>query len=617
MLPRIAVSLLMLLFIGSLSFAQGTILELYGDEIPCANDLEEEVVMDDRIGRRVSKVHKPTVEVYLPGENANGSAVVICPGGGYTILAYDWEGTRMAEWFNSFGVAAFVLKYRLPHWETEDCRDKVALADAQEAMKMVRDRAYEFNVDPTRVGVMGFSAGGHLASTLSTHYDSESRPDFSILMYPVVTFDPEVAHPGSAKNLLGENASQAELDHFSNEKQVDENTPPAILIHAQDDKAVPAENSIRYYQALLKAGVPAAMHIYASGGHGFSFAEGLGAVEQWPMEVKQWMDDSGFLEDRPDPTDVAEEMVAAATKLMAQLSLDQNKALFDFDDPSRTIWTFLPVSSAGRPGVPLSALSSEQVEAVHGLVSSGLSKEGYEKVKEIMSLEKILQVLEPNNPGRDPDQYHIAMYGTPSLEGTWGWKFEGHHVVLNFTMADGQVVGVPTFLGSNPAEVKSGDRKGFRALAIEEDLGFELLSALSYRNQTKAIFQQKAPWEIVSFTSTQTGPLAEEGIIASQMNDKARKKLDELIESYLSVMPVLLQQQRRDKLDKAGRDNISFAWAGAKNRNAGHYYRVQGPTFLIEFANTQNDANHAHAVWRDFSGDFGRDILKDHMMGGH
>lgn len=572
--------------------------------------------MDERIGRRISKVHAPTLEVFQPEGEANGAAVVICPGGGYTILAYDWEGTRMAEWFNSFGVTAFVLKYRLPHWESDECRGHVALDDAKTAMKLIRMRAKEWKVDPNRLGIMGFSAGGHLASTLSTHYDSGSRPDFSILMYPVVSFDPEVSHGGSARNLLGENPSQEQLDHFSNEKQVDENTPPAILIHAQDDKPVPAENSIRYYQALLKNGVPGALHIYASGGHGFSFAEGLGAVEQWPLEVQQWLDDGGYLEPGADPTDVAQDMVDAATALVAELTLDQNKALFEFDHHSRSIWTFLPVLGAPRPGVPLRDLNTEQRRAVHRLVETGLSNDGYEKVQEIISLEKILQVLEPNNASRDPEQYHIGLYGTPHLEGTWGWKFEGHHVALNFTMVNGKISGAPTFLGSNPAEVPSGDRKGFRALALEEDLGFDVLNSLTYRNQTKAILDDKAPFEILTFTASQTGGLPDGGISASDMNEAARSKLDELIETYLSVMPPLLQDQRRTKLDEAGRDAISFAWAGVKSRKAGgHYYRVQGPTFLIEFANTQNNANHAHAVWRDFEGDFGRDLLREHLMG--
>jgi len=607
-------SIFLILLVPIAMSAQGDIVPLYQGVPDCANEQVEEAAIDDRIGRRISRVHEPSIEVFLPKGESNGTGVVICPGGGYKILAYDWEGTRMAEWFSEMGVAAFVLKYRLPHWESSDCRDKVALDDAQTAMKLVRANADKYQIDPDRLGVMGFSAGGHLASTLSTHYDEGSRPDFSILMYPVVTMDPEVTHGGSKTNLLGENPSAQMIEHFSNELQVDENTPPTILIHAADDKAVLPENSIRYYQALLKSGVPAAMHIYESGGHGFSFAEGLGSVENWPQAVETWLDDHGLLKQPAAPKEAAD-MVAAATELMAQLSLNQNKALFEFDHETRSIWTFLPVASVGRPGVALRDLNEEQISAVHKLISSGLSAEGHEKVKAIIALEKILQVLEPNNAGRDPEQYHIALYGKPGLTGKWGWKFEGHHVALNFTMVDGEVVGVPTFLGSNPAMVKSGEQTGLRVLQEEEDLAFDIINSLTYREQRQAMFQEKAPYEILSQSATQTGPLEDVGLLVSNMNSGTAKKLNELIETYLAIMPDYLQERRRKQLDEAGRENIRFAWAGATALGKAHYYRIQGPTFMIEFANTQNEANHAHAVWRDYNGDFGRDLLREHMTG--
>lgn len=287
--------------------AQKPILPLWPEGIPCENDLQEEIRDDEKIGRVISKVHEPDLTVYLPpvGQR-NGTSVVICPGGGYTVLAWDWEGTRMAEWFNSFGVSAFVLKYRLPKWETEACRSEVALMDAKRAIRIVRSKAKEWKLDENKIGIMGFSAGGHLASTAITHFDKgdakasqevdkfSSRPDFAILMYPVVTMDTNYAHMGSRTNLIGETPQDAEVNLYSNEAQVTAETPPTILIHANDDKGVVPENSINFYLALRKHDVPAAMHIYEKGGHGFSFGNGRGAVEGWREACKNWMKDRGL-----------------------------------------------------------------------------------------------------------------------------------------------------------------------------------------------------------------------------------------------------------------------------------------------------------------------------------
>jgi len=288
--------------------AQDQVIPLWPEGIPCENNLELEIKEDNRIGRRLSNVHSPELFAYFPKTGGNGTSVIICPGGGYTILAWDWEGVKMAEWFNSFGITAFVLKYRLPKWESEECRDKVALMDAQRAMRIVRSKAEAWNLESDRIGIMGFSAGGHLASSLSTHYDIgdpnntitfeqfSCRPDFSVLMYPVVTMNEAETHKGSRNNLIGKAPQKERASYYSNEAQITEDTPPAILIHANDDKGVIPENSVNYYMALRRSGVPAAMHIYEGGGHGFSFGEGKGAVSQWPMEVKGWMDDRGLLQ---------------------------------------------------------------------------------------------------------------------------------------------------------------------------------------------------------------------------------------------------------------------------------------------------------------------------------
>lgn len=265
-------------------------------------DLKETAVREGIL--RIANVQSPTIEVYLPTKQiATGKAVVIFPGGGYGILAYDWEGTDFAKWLNSQGIAGIVVKYRLPISKSLTDPKEVPLMDAQRAIRLVRQNATAWNIDPAKVGVMGFSAGGHLASTVSTQYMHEvdrpkdaidglsARPDFSILAYPVITFQDGAVHGGSRKNLIGENASQELMDRFSGELNVNTETPPTFLVHAQDDKGVPIENSLLYYQALHKNGVKASLHIYPIGGHGFAFGLGKGAVESWRDVLLAWMGD--------------------------------------------------------------------------------------------------------------------------------------------------------------------------------------------------------------------------------------------------------------------------------------------------------------------------------------
>ncbi len=305
---KYAISLCMFLVTTIILLAQNKEVLLWDQTIPCESTLQEEIEERD-VGRIIRKVHTPSMTIFRPpADKVNGTAVIICPGGGYTILAWDWEGTSIAQWFNSIGVTAFVLKYRLPHWENEQCRDKVALTDAQQAMRIVRHRATEFAIDSGQIGIMGFSAGGHLASTLSTHFDTGNpeekygieniscRPDFSILVYPVISCNPAFAHQGSCKNLMGDHPSIEQRDHFSNEKQVTADTPPAILIHAADDTGVLVEHSISYYQALIKNEVPVAMHLFPTGGHGFSMGKEGSYESAWPELVHQWMLSMDFID---------------------------------------------------------------------------------------------------------------------------------------------------------------------------------------------------------------------------------------------------------------------------------------------------------------------------------
>lgn len=264
------------------------------------NNIHEIVEEGDII--RIGKVQVPQIEVYLPNKRiATGQGVVICPGGGYARLAYDWEGTDIAKLLNAHGIAAFVLKYRLPDSLSASHPEQVPLQDAQQAIRMIRAKAKAYHVQANRIGIMGFSAGGHLAATASTHFDEgdknasdiiaqqSARPDFSILMYPVISMDKAITHGGSRLNLIGSHPTEAMIQYYSNELQVSNNTPPTFLVHATDDGAVPVENSMRYYQALKDHKVPVEMHIYPSGGHGFALALGKGALEKWPNLLIDWL----------------------------------------------------------------------------------------------------------------------------------------------------------------------------------------------------------------------------------------------------------------------------------------------------------------------------------------
>lgn len=291
-----------LFFMARIGFSQNYVIPLWEGTPPLQREmnLKEEAVQEGIL--RISNVQKPIIEVYLPTKQiATGEAVLIFPGGGYGILAYDWEGTDFAKWLNSQGIAGIVVKYRLPTSKSLTDPKEVPLLDAQRAIRLVRHHAADWNIDPQKVGIMGFSAGGHLASTLSTQYAHSldrsmddidllsARPDFSILVYPVITFNDRFTHGGSKKNLLGENPSTDLVTRFSNELNVDENTPPTFLIHAQDDTAVPLENSTLYYQTLHAHGVKASLHIYPTGGHGFAFGLGRGAVENWRNTLLDWI----------------------------------------------------------------------------------------------------------------------------------------------------------------------------------------------------------------------------------------------------------------------------------------------------------------------------------------
>jgi len=237
-------------------------------------------------------IDKPSLTIYKPlPVLAIPTGVVVCPGGGYRNLAMDHEGVQIARWLNSIGITAFVLKYRLgPRYQ-----HPVMLGDAQQAIRIARSRAAEFGISPNRIGIWGFSAGGHLASTASTHFTPDTRPDFAILAYPVISFTTPYTHQGSKQNLLGDNPDPKLVENLSNELQVTKDTPPTFLFHTNEDTGVPPENSVLYYLALRKAGVPAELHIYERGRHGLGLAHMDAAAASWPGRLADWLRTRGFL----------------------------------------------------------------------------------------------------------------------------------------------------------------------------------------------------------------------------------------------------------------------------------------------------------------------------------
>ena len=297
--------ILLLIILISTSFkadSQDHVLKLWPDKIPNQRTtLEKEKSVQKEI-LVLSNVQDPLIEVFLPAKKyATGEAILIFPGGGYHVLAYDWEGTDIAKWLNSMGIAGIVCKYRLPKSPSILEPWKAPLQDAQRAMRLVKAHASEWEIETSKIGIMGFSAGGHLASTLGTHFNEEiykpidmtdtisARPQFMVLMYPVVSFNAEVAHLGSRNALIGAEPDPNLIAHFSNELQVNSNTPPTFLIHAGDDKSVSVENSLLFYNALRKNDVPVEMHIYPTGGHGFSLALNDDHLGSWKMLLRGWL----------------------------------------------------------------------------------------------------------------------------------------------------------------------------------------------------------------------------------------------------------------------------------------------------------------------------------------
>lgn len=307
-------------------------------------------------------------------------------------------------------------------------------------------------------------------------------------------------------------------------------------------------------------------------------------------------------------------MTDGANKFLASLNAEQKtKAAYKFDGAERQEWFFVPRNQ--RKGLPLKEMNEQQRKLAMDFLKAGLSAAGYQKATGIISLEPVLKELEgPNRTWpRDHEMYHVSIYGTPGARDRWAWSFEGHHLSLNFTVVKGELISnSPAFMGTNPAEVRQGERKGLRVLADEEDKGRALVSALDDKQKAVAVYDAKAPADILTVNHLKIDPLKPEGLSYGRLTKQQKELFTQLLDVYLNRMLDEVAAERRAKLKAAGLDKIHFAWAGGLNRGDLHYYRLQGPTFLVEYDNTQNNGNHIHSVWRDFNGDFGADLLREH-----
>lgn len=305
------------------------------------------------------------------------------------------------------------------------------------------------------------------------------------------------------------------------------------------------------------------------------------------------------------------EMVTAARAFLDLLTPElKAKAQLPFESDERMNWYYVPKQ---REGLPLKSMTEPQRTAAMGLLRTGLSARGYSKAETIRSLEDVLIEMGGSPAVRDRDMYYLTIFGEPSATSTWGWRYEGHHLSQHWTIVNGKALATtPQFFGSNPAEVRVGKLTGTRALAAEEDLGMELLRALTPEQQRTAIVDPKAPNDMLTTNTREAAAQADNGVSYGDLSAPQKAVMDRLLAEYAGAQADPVARERLAKVRAAGIEKVRFAWMGGAEKGQQHYYRVQGPTFLIEFDKTQNEGNHIHAVWRDFKGDFGRDLLADH-----
>ena len=313
----------------------------------------------------------------------------------------------------------------------------------------------------------------------------------------------------------------------------------------------------------------------------------------------------------------ASSMTAAAQAFMAVLTPEQKaKATFALDDPERQNWFYTPVP---RKGITIKDLEPAQRQLANVLLASGLAQQGLLKVATVMSLELILREIEKGSgPVRDPELYYFSLFGRPETATPWSWRFEGHHISLHYALTGrGLVASTPSFFGANPSEVQQGPRKGLRALSREEDLARAFVKSLDDKQRAVAVVSDKAPSDILTTNGRKADPIKPAGLQANRLGQPQSEMLMTLLREYAANVPVDVAEARMERVRSGGFNNIYFAWAGEFEHLQPHYYRIQGPGFLIEYDCTQNNANHIHSVWRDFNGDFGLDLLAMHYEQGH
>lgn len=311
----------------------------------------------------------------------------------------------------------------------------------------------------------------------------------------------------------------------------------------------------------------------------------------------------------PDPSAPARAMATTANAFLATLAAPKRaRASFSFNSDERLNWHFIP---RAREGVSLGQMSAEERQAALALLKSGLSAKGLAKVDAILHLEDVLAVIE-GNANRNPGLYFFTVFGVPSSQGAWGWRYEGHHASLNWTVVNGRLVAsTPQFLGANPADVQAGPQKGARALAAEEDLARSLVNSLSAEQRVEAVLSKDAPRDILTGSSREAAIQEDKGLAYGKLTQEQQGVLLALVQEYASAQLAAVAQARLTRV-KAELPSVKFGWMGGLEKGQGHYYRIQGATFLIEYDNTQDNANHIHCVWREFKGDWGRDLLADH-----
>lgn len=310
------------------------------------------------------------------------------------------------------------------------------------------------------------------------------------------------------------------------------------------------------------------------------------------------------------------EMTRAAQKFVAALDPAQRaRAVFSLAAPEREKWFFVPIK---RDGLTLKDMTPAQQDLARALLRSGLSQRGATRAETIITLENVLREIEKDPVRRDPTMYYVTIFGDPAAAAPWGWRFEGHHLSLNFTIFDADHVAVtPSFFGTNPAEVRAGPQKGTRVLAEEEDLGLAFVNSLDEAQRRAALIAVKAPNEIATSNKARVDPLAPAGLAATALSAAQRDQLRALLQLYFTRYRAEIADTALVEATSKNLDSLHFAWAGVLDRSAGHYYRIQGKTFVVEFDNTQNEANHIHTVWRNFTGDFGHDVLAAHYAREH